>query len=138
VKNQEGYTLLHALFTLSIFLVVASSIPAVLTGFSMIERKLDPSIDYEWNLFIHQFRLEFRGAEDIGVTNSSITFTKNGEEILYEKYGNHLRRRVNKKGHEIVLGPLDELELHSVRNGVEILMGAEGESQTGRFFTYGQ
>ncbi|RIW31075.1 hypothetical protein D3H55_15830 [Bacillus salacetis] len=138
MKSQKGYTLLHAVFTLSIFLVTASCIPAVLSGINMIENKLDPSKEYEWNLFSHQFRMEIRGAKNIEVTESSIKFIKNDEEILIEEFGNYLRRRVNRKGHEIVLGPLDSLELNSASNGVEINAGFEGAVQTGRFFTYAQ
>ncbi|WP_421379567.1 competence type IV pilus minor pilin ComGF [Bacillus salacetis] len=138
MKSQAGYTLLHAVFTLCIFLLIASCMPPIISGIALVENKLAPSKEYEWNLFSHQFRLEFRGAKDIKVNDSSVIFIKNGEEILYEKYGDYLRRRVDRRGHEIVLGPLNALELKTEENGIEILASFEDEVEVGRFFTYGQ
>jgi competence protein ComGF len=138
MKNQAGYTLLHALFTLGVFLLIATCMPPIITGITLIESKLDPSKEYEWNLFSHQFRLELRGAKNIKVTDSSITFMKNGEEILYEKYGDYVRRRVDRRGHEIVLGPLDALDLNTAKSGIEIHASFEDVNQIGRFFTYEQ
>lgn len=137
MRGQNGYTLLHAVFTLSIFLLAAACVPVIMNGVLFVEDELAPSKEYEWNLFSQQFRQEFRGAENIKMTDTSITFTKSGEEILYERYGDFLRRRVNKRGHELVLGPVQETKLSSHANGIEIAVVYEGELQwTGRFFTY--
>ncbi|TYR75604.1 hypothetical protein FZC79_10580 [Rossellomorea vietnamensis] len=139
MRGQNGYTLLHAVFTLSIFLLAAACVPVIMNGVLFVEAELAPSKEYEWNLFSQQFRQEFRGAENIKVTDTSITFTKSGEEVLYERYGDFLRRRVNKRGHELVLGPLQEIKLSSSSNGLEIAVTYEGELEwAGRFFTYGE
>ncbi|MGF2617057.1 competence type IV pilus minor pilin ComGF [Rossellomorea aquimaris] len=137
MRDQKGYTLLHAVFTLSIFLLAAICTPVIFNAVSYAENRLSPSKEYEWNLFSQQFRQEFHGSEDIKVNDSSIVFSKNGEVILYERYGDFLRRRVNRRGHELVLGPLQALEFSPCKNGVEINAVFEGEAEkTGRFFTY--
>jgi competence protein ComGF len=136
LRKQDGYTFLQAVFTLCIFLLIASCMLPIFSGITLIQKKLDPSKEYEWNLFSHQFRLEFRGARDITVTDSTINFKKDGEEILYEKYGEYLRRRVNRRGHEIVLGPLNAFKVNTAKNGVEIQAGLDEDLEIGRFFTY--
>lgn len=136
MKNQGGFTLLQSIFSLCAFLVIATCLPVIITGITLVETKLDPSKEYEWNLFSHQFRQEFRGAKAVNLTEFSIIFMKDDQEITYEKYGEYIRRRVDKRGHEIVLGPLDALELNNVQNGIEIQASFEGDLQIGRFFTY--
>ncbi|WP_409251338.1 competence type IV pilus minor pilin ComGF [Bacillus sp. SCS-153A] len=138
MTEQGGYTLLQAIFTLCVFMVIASCFPVVITGITLAVTKLDPSKEYEWNLFSHQFRQEFRGATGINVTDYSIKFMKEGQEITYEKYGEFIRRRVDRRGHEIVLGPIDSVELKKFKNGVEIHASFEGTLHIGRFLTYGQ
>jgi competence protein ComGF len=140
VKNEQGYTILHALLTLFAFMLIASYLPLLLRGVTIMEKKLDSSKEYEWNLFSHQFREELRGAEEINITVTSVMFYKDGEEILYEVYGDFLRRRVNRRGHELVLGPLTSIEFSPCRSGgVEISAGfTDGFNSKGRFFTYGQ
>ncbi|WP_456274060.1 competence type IV pilus minor pilin ComGF [Bacillus sp. AK031] len=139
MKNEKGYTIIHALLTLFAFMLIASCLPPLLKGVTIMEKKLDPSKEYEWNLFSHQFREELRGAEGMKVTGTSVIFYKDGEEILYELYGDFLRRRVDRRGHELVLGPLTTVKFSPCRSGVEISAGfTEGFQATGRFFTYGQ
>ncbi|MGM0844270.1 MAG: competence type IV pilus minor pilin ComGF [Bacillota bacterium] len=139
MRNQNGYTLLHAVFTLCLFIMAATCVPVIINAVTFTENGLNPSKEYEWNLFSQQFRQEFLGAKEIKITNTSIVFSKKGEEISYEKYGDFLRRRVNRRGHELVLGPINKIEFSSCTNGVEIAAIFEEEHQrTGRFFTYAQ
>lgn len=136
--NQKGYTMIHALFTFFIFVLIASCIPPLIKGVEMVDRKLEPSKKYEWDLFSHQFRQELKGAEEIKVMDTSISFLKGDEKIVVEVYGEFLRRRVDGRGHEIILGPFRNIQFSPCTRGVEINAGFQENLQvTGRFFTYG-
>ncbi len=73
------------------------------------------------------------------VTNSGFSFILNGEKVTYEKYQDSIRRRVNDKGHEVVLQKLSLVSFHAIDGGVRIEgVFLDGKKLEGEFFYYGE
>lgn len=57
-----------------------------------------------------QLKREAQMSDQVDVVNGQLTLILNDEEVTIEKYGESLRRLVNKKGHEIVLQNVSSAE----------------------------
>ena len=120
VLNNKGFTIVEMIIAFSAFLFIVSFIPLsfrllYLDGF--VEDRLQRM---EWEVFIGQAKKEIRMGEGISVENNRLTFVKNGQSIMYEKYGSNIRRRVDLKGHEIMLQNIKEVTFEPIANGVRI------------------
>ncbi len=74
----------------------------------------------EWEVFISQIKKEVRMSTSVTVLNQTILLQKDGETIIYEKYGTNLRRRVDYKGHEILLQNIGSFQFEKLRNAVRV------------------
>ena len=120
VLNNRGFTIVEMIIAFSAFLFIVSLIPLSLRllyqdGF--VEGRLQRM---EWEVFIGQAKKEIRMGEGISVENNRLTFVKNGQSIMYEKYGSNIRRRVDLKGHEIMLQNIKAVTFEPIANGVRI------------------
>ncbi|WP_179885009.1 competence type IV pilus minor pilin ComGF [Bacillus sp. AFS015802] len=134
-KDERGFTLIEALLNFSLFCMISFSLPFVMKGFFIIKHELVPPRYYEWNLFSESIRKELREADAVVVMPQQISFVVEGETILYEKYNQSIRRRVNNRGHEIVLQEVSQFTFSSINQGVHMeLEFAGGEKVEGDFF----
>jgi competence protein ComGF len=118
--NNRGFTLAEMLVAFSIFCLLASFLPAMIHIF-MNERPMEKRLQQmEWAVFISQIKKEMRMCQKITIVNQKIVLEKDGQMIVYEPYGGNLRRRVDQKGHEILLQNIHSLELEKLVNGVLI------------------
>ncbi|EEM87880.1 ComG operon protein 6 [Bacillus thuringiensis serovar pulsiensis BGSC 4CC1] len=75
----------------------------------MENKQLKGLNDWEWDVFLGQVQLEFREVsfvEKIVPENreSMLRFhLRTGDEVTYEKLNNHLIRKVNMRGREVIL-----------------------------------
>ncbi|WP_027963432.1 ComGF family competence protein [Halalkalibacillus halophilus] len=102
LTNQKGFTLLNALLSLSIIILITPFLTISIQTITTIE----PST-YQSKLEYHQvgFHMSFElyKAKEVILNGDSITFIRyNNDRITYEKYNNLLRRRVNSSGHEVI------------------------------------
>jgi competence protein ComGF len=135
--DEKGFTLIEALLSFSLFCMISLSIPLMMKGFSTIKNDLVPPRYYEWNLFYESVRNEIRKADAIEIMPQHISFVVDGETILYEKYNQSIRRRVNNRGHEIVLQAVDQFTFASIHEGVHLDLEFEGgEKVEGNFFYF--
>ena len=135
--DEKGFTLIEALLSFSLFCMISLSIPLMMKGFTTIKHGLVPPRYYEWNLFHESVRNELRNAKDVNVMTNQISFVMDGETILYEKYNQSIRRRVNNRGHEIVLQSVDEFAFNVIDQGVHLDLEFEGgEKVEGNFFSF--
>lgn len=135
--DEKGFTLIEALLSFSLFCIISLSIPLMMKGFSTIKHDLVPPRYYEWNLFHESVRSELRKANDVKVLPNQISFVIDGETILYEKYSQSIRRRVNNRGHEIVLQSVDQFTFDVIHQGVHLdLEFDSGEKVEGKFFYF--
>lgn len=126
-NNQSGFTLLETLFTIMLITLIMSILPFILQTMYTLDSIVETDQDYEWNLFIIGLRKELEEAEQINVmklnAKTSLILEKRNQVITYEPYGQSLRRKVNKLGHEIVLQEIHSIEF--ILNEEEVLIQVE-------------
>ncbi|WP_449536960.1 competence type IV pilus minor pilin ComGF [Ferdinandcohnia sp. Marseille-Q9671] len=117
VRNERGFTLVEMLVTFSMMLVILSFISPFL---SVLFRSNDEQFNQlEWQIFIQQMKMEIREAKEITVsTNHSVSFVNAaGDIVSFEKYTDKMRRRVNRKGHEVLLQNISSVTFELKTNG---------------------
>lgn len=114
--------MLEMLYAFSIFLMIISFFPLSVKYFlenDQLEAKLKKM---EWHVFVNQLKKELRLAEGLTIYENRILFNKQGQVILYEKYGANLRRRVDLKGHEVVFQEVDSFQFSHIHGGVKLTL----------------
>ncbi len=117
VSNDKGFTLVEMLVTFSILLVILSLISPFL---SVVFRDNNDQFNkLEWQILIQQMKMEVREASEITVSKNNSVFFKNpsGELVSFEKYNDKIRRRVNGKGHEVLLQQITDVTFESKTDG---------------------
>lgn len=107
--NNKGFTMLEMLFSFSIFCMVAAFLPLMfnlLFHNQSIEGRIQ---DMEWGLFVNQLKKEIQASDYVNIVNGELTIINGEETVTFQKYQNVLRRRVNGKGHEVVLQNVKEI-----------------------------
>ncbi|WP_231734782.1 competence type IV pilus minor pilin ComGF [Bacillus sp. FJAT-29937] len=120
--NNKGFTMLEMLYAFSIFLLVVSFFPLFfkyIMGDEQFETRLNRM---EWHVFVNQIKKELRLADEIKVSDNRLVLTKHGQTILYEKHGTNLRRRVDFKGHEIILQQVDSFRFSPIQDGAKLTL----------------
>ncbi|WP_264738537.1 competence type IV pilus minor pilin ComGF [Cytobacillus firmus] len=134
--NNNGFTMLEMLFAFSIFLMIVSFLP-ISFNFLFQDWKMEARTQrLEWHVFINQLKKEIRLADTADISPVSILLTIDGKSVIYEKYGSNLRRRVDMKGHEIVLQKLDAITFSSFNGGVEINVSDNFDQEHSAFLYY--
>ncbi|MED3744515.1 competence type IV pilus minor pilin ComGF [Peribacillus psychrosaccharolyticus] len=112
LQNKSGFTLVELLVSLSIFLAISSLILQMLTNVHTSLRT-DVGINpKEWEIFLNQFKRQVYLSTDQKVSGNKLYLTvKNNEIVLFEQYGDKLRRRVNGTGHDVVLQNVSRLSM---------------------------
>ncbi|MED0872122.1 competence type IV pilus minor pilin ComGF [Bacillus mobilis] len=107
-KLEVGFTLIEMIvcfFLLSLFFLLLPRL-----SFIGIENNQSKGLNnWEWDVFLGQVQLEFREVSFVEkVVNenkdSLLRFRlRTGDEVTYEKLNNHLIRKVNMRGREVIL-----------------------------------
>jgi competence protein ComGF len=119
--NTKGFTLLEALLTLSIVLIIVSLFPMFIQVFQHDLQKKEGLHMFEWEIFLQQAQMELREARKVEVGANRLLFTgKEGEQITYEKKNGKLRRRVDGSGHETLLQHVDTVSFVAIERGIII------------------
>lgn len=135
--NNYGFTMLEMLFAFSIFLMLVSFLPLSFT-FLFHDWKLEARTQrLEWNVFINQLKKEVRLADDAEVADGRVTLKIAGQNVAYEKYGSNIRRRVDLKGHEVVLQQVHSASYTSINGGLRITVeDTFGEDYSASVYSY--
>jgi competence protein ComGF len=124
-RNENGFTLVEALISFSIFCTIALFLPLtfrILSNEKPIEMRIQR---LEWEVFVSQIKKEIRMSNKVTVLNQSLVLEKSGQMIIYERYGSNLRRRVDNKGHEILLQKVSTYRFEKLLNGLRISLTDE-------------
>ncbi|WP_147533947.1 competence type IV pilus minor pilin ComGF [Bacillus marasmi] len=117
-NNNKGFTLVEMLVAFSIFSIIIGLLPMLISTLSR-EQPLERRVQrLEWEVFISQIKKEIRMSQKVTINNQSLLLEKDGSIIIYEKYGTNLRRRVDYKGHEIILQQVRAFQFQRLLNGV--------------------
>lgn len=116
-KSERGFTFIEMLITFSILLVILSFITPFL---SVVFRENSEQFNkLEWQILVQQMKMEIREARDITISNNNSVSFYNiaGDSVSFEKYNNQIRRRVNRKGHEVLLQQITDVKFEPKPNG---------------------
>jgi competence protein ComGF len=120
LQNERGFTMAEMLLSVLLFLLIASMLPL---GMKIIlDQRVAESMErqMEWEVFSSQVKREIRSAEQMTVQPDKLLMKVDEQIILYEKYANSMRRRVNYQGHEILMQNLSSFSFGKIADGVEI------------------
>lgn len=101
--------------------MILSFFPLIIKTYNHIQNSLSTDQDFEWNLFLIQLRKEIRTSDEWGLSGNKLNLFVNQEMVMYEQYGSSLRRRVDNKGHEVVLQNLKEIRFTNIQNEIILL-----------------
>jgi competence protein ComGF len=101
--NEKGFTIVEMLIAFMAFCMLVSFFPLAIQTVASNKYMEQRNQKLEWEVFLSQVKKETRLSSQVTVLGDKLLLQKNGETILYEKYGTNLRRRVNYTGHETLL-----------------------------------
>lgn len=135
--NNFGFTMLDMLYAFSIFLIIIAFIPLSFQFLFHNDRFDAKSQSMEWDVFLNQLKKEVRLSDNISVLNGRLLLRRNGQDVLYEKYRNSIRRRVNMAGHEVVLQQVNTVEFTKIKDGINITVeDVFNQSYTAKVYSY--
>jgi competence protein ComGF len=118
--NERAFTLVEMLFAFSIFTIIIffiSPLFEIMLQNSELEKRQQTM---EWDVFCSQIKKEIRMSSKAQLVGTSLVLTEDAGTIVYEKYGNVLRRRVNYTGHEVLLQNVSEVNFSLMPNTVRV------------------
>ncbi|KAA0549437.1 prepilin-type N-terminal cleavage/methylation domain-containing protein [Bacillus sp. BGMRC 2118] len=117
--NQNGYTMIEMLLVLLILLTFTLLFPQLFIQLSRWIETPSSLHSFEWEVAMNQITMDVREADEIEIENTRLRI-KNMDEILYEQYGQIVRRRVNNQGHEVILQQIRGIQFYYIQGGIEI------------------
>lgn len=135
--NNRGFTMLEMLFAFSIFLMVVSFFPLVFNYFFKDEPFEARNKVMEWHVFVNQLKKEVRLSDEIVVFDDRIILIKIGQKIQFDKHGSNIRRRLDDKGHEIVLQQVKSIRFEPLKDGVRLTVNdLFNQEHTASFYSF--
>ncbi|PEJ31009.1 hypothetical protein CN689_17080 [Peribacillus butanolivorans] len=116
LRKNDGFTIIEMLFSLMILMTTSIFI---LQLFSIIHTQLeskDKLHPKEWEIFTMQMQQEVRGAKSQDVIENKLYLLSGDQLSFIEQYEEKLRRRVNGKGHEVILQNISKFKVEKDGN----------------------
>ncbi|MCO0598933.1 ComGF family competence protein [Peribacillus butanolivorans] len=116
LRKNDGFTIIEMLFSLMILMTTSIFI---LQLFSIIHTQLeskDKLHPKEWEIFTMQMQQEVRGAKSQDVIENKLYLLSGDQLSFIEQYEDKLRRRVNGKGHEVILQNISKFKVEKDGN----------------------
>ncbi|WP_404329261.1 competence type IV pilus minor pilin ComGF [Mesobacillus maritimus] len=120
LQNEKGFTLVEMLIAFMAFCMLASFFPLAIQTVASHKYLDQRNQRLEWEVFLSQVKKETRLSSQVTVLGDKLLLQKNGDTILYEKYGSNLRRRVNYTGHETLLQNVASVRFIKTTGGFSI------------------
>ncbi|MFK2824351.1 competence type IV pilus minor pilin ComGF [Bacillus sp. B190/17] len=95
--------MIESLLVLFIFIGIAALFPLAYGAVYRTEEKLDPERKAEWELFVLQLRKELYLSRTLSIAEDELTIVHDSDTITLQIFNEGIRRRVNGKGHEMIL-----------------------------------
>lgn len=124
-KNERGFTLLESLFHLTVFMLFSTISLLVILWAKDLQDLHRMKEDINWELFVydmHQYNQNSNTGELLSSDKLRLEMVNDPDDryFLFEKATEHIRKRSNKGGNEIMLPNVQSLSYEQVGN--EILM----------------
>lgn len=111
-KRERGFTLIETLFALFVFIMMSSLILQMFLIISPAQSKAKSLNMMEWELFLLNIKREVKMSSSSQVNHNQLRLMINDQVILIEQYQHLLRRRVDDKGHEVMLQGVKSFRVH--------------------------
>ncbi len=119
IQNEQAFTLVEMLVSFFIFTSIVFLISPVFQ--LMPGKNLEGRIqELEWDVFCSQMKKEIRLSTGARVSGNSLILTEDVGTVIYEKYENVLRRRVNSTGHEVLLQNVTNVNFTLLKNSIYV------------------
>lgn len=131
--NERGFTLLESLFQLTVFSLFASISVLIFIWLRDIQQLQQMKQEANWEFFVydlHQYNLNSLSGLVMNGETLRLEILNDPEDrnFIFEKSENHIRKRSNKGGNEILLPYVDQWRLDVVGN--EIIMKVVMQDQS--------
>lgn len=120
MQNERGFTLAEMLIAFMVFCILVSLFPLAIQTIGSLKYLEQRTENLEWEVFLSQMKKETRLSNPVTVLGDKLLLQKNGDTILYEKYGSNIRRRVNYTGHETLLQNVASVRFEKATGGYDI------------------
>lgn len=121
-NNEQGFTLLEVLVSLSItslcILLISSSVMHVRD----IRQGIEEDYQIEWHIFLNQLEFYLQESDLVSVTRDRLEVispeeeTGRKREVRYERHFRMIRRRVGNDGHQPMLRGLEQFAFSKEEN----------------------
>jgi competence protein ComGF len=128
-RNEQGFTMAEMLAAFAALCMFAFFLPLGLKTVLTNDHSEIGLQRLKWEVFASQVKKETRLSSKVTVQGDRLLLTKNGETVLFEKFGTNIRRRVNSAGHEIVLQNVEAARFYPLPEGVMIQVTDLGGNQ---------
>ncbi|MDN4493317.1 competence type IV pilus minor pilin ComGF [Ureibacillus aquaedulcis] len=102
IHNSQGYTLLEALFSLVVFVLLSQILLLVMFWIKQMDTTFFTEEHLQWELFVQDFQDSFSNVKEVRVSNQSNTlevfYMKPDESIKIDRSGDVLRLTINHEG----------------------------------------
>lgn len=134
LKNDQGFTLIHYLFLLSILTISFPFVSYLLQAVPYPSNKDELSIQ----TFIYFIRDDAIRSTNYQLKDNEITlYLPNGDKATISKYNHVIRRQVNGEGHEIYVMNIQDLSFKPTTHGFRIrITSMQGEIYEKSFSVY--
>ncbi|MBC1473099.1 competence protein ComGF [Listeria grandensis] len=138
LRSKHAFTLLESLFSLLIFIIIASFVPLIFQSYQSVLKVMDIDKNYEWQLFLNQARKELMTSSELTVSDHKIDFYSQSKLITYASYQNMTRRSVDNKGHEPLLTNIKQDKWFKKADNqlVYKVLFEDGNELTARFYIH--
>lgn len=118
--TERGFTLIEVILSLFFLMIIVSFIPMMIQFVPQL-RTVETVAEKEVRLFLNQLAMEVREARTVTISGTTLTLVKpNGQIITIEKYNNHIRRKVDRQGHDLFIQNIAYVGYEYVANGVSV------------------
>ena len=125
IYNERGFTLLESLFQLTVFTLFSAISLLLLLWVRDLQQLEMMKDEVNWELFVydlHQYNMNSASGRVLNSNMLQLEILNDPEERLFvfDKSEEHLRKRSNKGGNEIMLPFVEKWELEIVENEVNM------------------
>lgn len=133
IQKSNGFTLFETIFSLFLISIVLFLFPFILAYFKTAPAEKLQAKEVE--LFFIQISREIYNAKEMLIENKNlIVVLHNEDKVSYEQYNDLIRRRVNERGHEVLLQNIKAVDYELNHSLVVIrIEGKDGERYERKF-----
>jgi competence protein ComGF len=124
IKNKKGFSLIEAMISLFIFVVVVTLYSTIAHYWMLASHQVNTFSYEEFVFFTNHLQAEFRESEVYWVDENEeklyIVRPLDNQIVHYEKYKNTVRRQVRGMGHEVFLQRVTDFRVVETAYGIKI------------------